>query len=182
MREEPLAERYARALLAAGQESGATDRVAQDLLLLRALQEELPELLPFLAHPRIDPATKEKVLLSLDASLHPYTLNLLRLLVRKGRASLLPALVSAYFEAWEEVGGPVHVVVRSAQPLSLEERAKLQARLKEALGREVNLEEEVAPELLAGVELVIGGKRLDASLRGRLARLRQVLGGGHAPV
>lgn len=177
MREEPLAERYARALLAAAQEDGATDRVAQDLLLLRALHEELPELVPFLAHPRVDPAAKEKLLLSLDASLHPYTLNLLRLLVRKGRAGLLPSLVSAYFKAWEAAGGPVHVVVRSPQPLSPEERAKLRARLKEALEREVTLEEEVAPELLAGVELVIGGKRLDASVRGRLARLRQALGG-----
>lgn len=177
MREEPLAERYARALLSASQESGATDRVAQDLLLLRQIQAEVPELVPFLAHPRIDPAIKEKALLSLDAALHPYTLNLLRLLVRKGRAGLLPSLISAYFKAWEGAGGPVHVVVRSAHPLSPEARAKLQARLEEALRRAVALEEEVAPELLAGVEVVIGGKRVDASLRGKLGRLRQALGG-----
>ncbi len=177
MREEPLAERYAQALLAASQEGKVTDRVAQDLLLLRQIQEELPEFVPFLAHPRIDPAQKEEVLLSMDAALHPYTRNLLRLLVRRGRAGLLPSLISAYFKAWEGVGGPVHIVVRSARPLSPEARAKLQARLEELLKRAVALEEEVAPELLAGVELVIGGKRVDASLRGRLARLRQVLGG-----
>lgn len=177
MREEPLAERYAKALLAASQEGGAADRVAQDLLFLRRLQAEVPELLAFLAHPRVDPAAKERLLLALDAALHPYTLNLLRLLVRRGRAGLLPALVPAYFAAWEGQGGPVHVVVRTAQPLAPEDQAKLRARLKEALGREVALEEEVAPELLAGVELVIGGKRWDASVRGRLGRLRRALGG-----
>lgn len=177
MREEPLAERYARALLSASLESAVADRVAQDLLFLREVQTEVPELMPFLAHPRIAPAAKEKVLFSLNSTIHPYTLNLLRLLVRRGRAGLFPSLVFAYFKAWEEAGGPVHIVVRSARPLSLEDRVKLHAQLREALGRDVSLEEEIAPELLAGVELVIGGKRLDASLRGRLVRLRQALGG-----
>lgn len=177
MREEPLAERYARALLAASAEKGAQDEVAQDLLLLRRLLAEVPELLPFLAHPRIDPGTKDKTLASLNAALHPYTLNFLRLLVRRGRAGLLPAAISSYFRAFEEAGGPVHVLVRTAHPLSPEEKAKLREKLAEALGRAVNLEEEMAPELLAGVELLVGGKRLDASLRGRLNRLREALGG-----
>jgi len=69
------------------------------------------------------------------------------------------------------------VVVRTARPLSPEIQDKLRARLAEALGREVVLREEAAPELLAGVELMISGRRLDASLRGRLQRLGRALGG-----
>lgn len=175
--EETLGERYAQALLEAAHEAQAEGEVAKNLHFLEDLSRSVPELLPFLAHPRIDPETKEKVLEVLGGILHPYTWNLLRLLVRRGRAGLIPEITSAYFQALERAGGPVQVLVRTAQPLSFEIADKLRARLKEALGREVALREEVAPELLAGVELVISGQRLDASLRGRLQRLRKVLGG-----
>jgi F-type H+-transporting ATPase subunit delta len=125
----------------------------------------------------VEPKAKEKVLEDLEKVLHPYTRNLLRLLVRHGRAALLPKLSSAYFQALEKAGGPMHVVVRTARPLSPEIQDKLRARLAEVLGREVVLREEAAPELLAGVELMISGRRLDASLRGRLQRLGRALGG-----
>ena len=175
--EETLGERYAQALLEAAREAHAEKTVAEDLALLEDLLRSVPELLEFLAHPRVEPKTKEKVLEDLEKVLHPYTRNLLRLLVRHGRAALLPKLSSAYFQALEKAGGPMHVVVRTARPLSPEIQDKLRARLAEALGREVVLREEAAPELLAGVELMISGKRLDASLRGRLQRLGRALGG-----
>ncbi|MGB9757244.1 MAG: ATP synthase F1 subunit delta [Candidatus Bipolaricaulaceae bacterium] len=176
-REGTVGERYAQALLEAACEAHAEKEVAENLRLLEHLSRSVPELLPFLAHPRIDPEAKERILGDLGEVLHPYVQNLLRLLVRHGRAGLLPEITSAYFQALERAGGPVQVLVRTAQPLSPEIEDKLRARLKEALGREVALQEEVAPELLAGVELVISGQRLDASLRGRLQRLRKVLGG-----
>lgn len=179
-REGALEERYAQALLEAAQEIGAEKTMAQDLSLLEELLQNVPDLLPFLAHPRLDPKIKFQVLTDLEGILHPYTRNLLRLLVQHGRAGILPGLASAYFQAVEKAGGPVHVVVRTARPLSPELRVTLQARLQEALRREVSLVEEAAPELLAGAELVISGHRLDASLRGRLHRLRRALGGGHA--
>lgn len=176
-REETLEERYAQALLEAAREARAEKEIAEDLVFLEEILKAVPELLPFLAHPRIDPSTKEKVLKVVEERLHPYTLNLLRLLVRRGRAGILPRLSSAYFAALEKAGGPVHVVVRTAQPLSPKMQEVLRSRLREALGREVAMEEELAPELIAGVELVISGRRLDASLRGRLQRLRRALGG-----
>lgn len=174
---ETLEERYAQALLEAAREACAEGKIAQDLVFLEEITKSAPEFLVFLAHPRVDPSAKEEVLRELGEKIHPYTFNLLRLLVRRGRAGILPKLASAYFSALEKAGGPVHVVVRTASPLSPEAQEKLRARLREALGREVALGEEVAPELLAGAELVISGRRLDASLRGRLERLRRALGG-----
>jgi len=175
--EETLGERYAQALVEAAREARAEKLIAEDLAFLEDLFRSVPELLPFLAHPRVEPKMKEKILEDVGKVLHPYTRNLLRLLVRHGRAALLPRLSSAYFQALEKAGGPMHVVVRTARPLSPEIQDKLRARLVEALGREVVLREEAAPELLAGLELMISGRRLDASLRGRLQRLGRALGG-----
>ncbi len=176
-RRETLEERYAQALLAAAREAHAEKEIAQDLVFLGEILKAVPEFLVFLAHPSVDQSAKEELLREVGERVHPYTFNLLKLLVRRGRAGILPKLASAYFAALEKAGGPVHVVVRTAWPLSPEAQEKLRARLQEALGREVALEEEVAPELLAGAELVISGRRLDASLRGRLQRLRRALGG-----
>lgn len=176
-REETLEEKYAQALLEAAREAHAAKAVAEDLTLTEELLRMVPELLPFLAHPRVHTNTKEKVLADVGKVFHPYTRNLLGLLVRHGRAGLLPGLASAYFAALEKAGGPVHVVVRTAYPLALDLQERLRLRLQEALGREVTLAEEVVPELLAGAELVISGRRLDASLRGRLDSLRRTLGG-----
>lgn len=174
---ETLEEKYAQALLEVAREVQAERRIAEDLAFVGEILRAIPELLLFLAHPRVAPEGKEAVLAELKEKIHPYTLNLLRLLVRHGRAGLLPKLSSAYYAALEKMGGPVYVLVRTAQPLSPELQERLRARLEEALGREVALEEELRPELLAGVELVISGRRLDASLRGRLERLRRALGG-----
>lgn len=175
--EETLGERYAQALLEAAREARAEKAVAEDLAFIEDLFRSVPELLAFLAHPRVEPKMKETILQDVEKVLHPYTRNLLRLLVRHGRAALFPRLSSAYFQALEKAGGPMHVVVRTARPLSPEIQDKLRARLAEALGREVVLREEAAPELLAGLELMISGRRLDASLRGRLQRLSRALGG-----
>ena len=177
MHEENLAQRYAQALWEAAKEANAVETIAQDLAALNELLHALPELVDFLSHPKLDLSQKEAAILSLKEKFHPYTINLLRLLVRRGRAFLLPELLRAYFRVLEKEGGPVLVLVRTARPLSLEDRDRIQRRLAQALGREVALEEEVAPELLAGVELVLSGRRLDASLRGRLLRLKRLLGG-----
>lgn len=180
MREETIAEHYAQAILEAAQEAQAEQKVAQDLVFLSNLGQVVPEFLAFLAHPRVGSNEKEKMLQEVESQVHPYTSNLLRLLVRHGRAGVIPELASAYFKALERAGGPVHVLVRTAQPLPPETWDWLRARLQEALGREVTLEEVMAPELLAGAELVMSGRRLDVSLYGRLKRLRHALGGGNA--
>lgn len=172
-----VARRYAQALYEVSAAEGLTGRIAQDLSLIRALWNDHPDLVPpFLAHPLIAAQTKEAVLSqALDEVVHPYTLNLLRLLMRKGRAVLLPELAEGFFNAAEEQGKAVHVLVRMARPLSAAWLSTLKARLEEAVGRPVNLETVDAPELLAGVELKLAGRRIDASLRGRLARLAERL-------
>lgn len=172
---ETLAERYARALLdAAGEDKR---RVGQDLRRIREAWDTVPDMAAFLSHPRVPVQAKEHLVDTLTEGLHPYIANLLRLLIRRGRVSLFPQVVDAYFRVWEEAGGPVHARVRTPRPLTQDERERLRRKLAEGLAREVELVEEEAPELLAGAELVLGCRRIDSSLRGRLSLLQRILGG-----
>jgi len=174
-----LARPYARALYEAAASHGAEQRIAYDVALLRDLWEGGVELaVPFLTHPLIHAPIKEAVLArALGPTLHPLTLNLLRLLVRRGKAVLIPALAPAFFGEEEERGKSLHVVAHTARPLSSEERAALQRRLGETLHRKVLIEERVDPHLLAGIELSVSGRRVEASLQARLTELMAQLKG-----
>jgi F-type H+-transporting ATPase subunit delta len=176
MPEEEIAQRYAEALYELAEAEGLEERIGEDLARLSELW--LPELELFLAHPRIPAEVGEDLLLrTLAGQVHPYTLNLLRLMVRKGRAGLVPLVRENFLRSAEARGKLTHVRLRSARPLSQAEVAKLRAHLEKALGTRVILWTEEDPELLAGVELLVRGRRLDASLWGRLGRLAAGLRG-----
>lgn len=179
MAEVDLARPYARALYEAAASHSVEERIAHDLALLRDLWEGGSELaVPFLTHPLIHARVKEAVLeRALGGAIHPLTLNLLRLLVRLRKAVLIPELAPAFFREEEERGKSLHVVVHTARPLSEEERAALQRRLGEALHRRVSIEEVGDPQLLAGIELFVAGRRMEASLQARLTELMAHLTG-----
>jgi len=179
MPEPEVTRTYARALYDLAAAQGLEERVAHDLTLVRDLWQGDPEFTqPFLLHPLIHATAKEAALeQALGTSLHPHTLNLLRLLVRRGRADVVPQLARAFFQEQEDEGKAFHVLARTARPLAPEEMAALRGRLAEVLGRPVTVEEVAVPDLLAGVELSVSGRRLDTSLRGRLAELMTHLRG-----
>ncbi len=173
MPEQEAIHTYARALYEVAAAQGLEEVIVRDLTVVRELWQGDPQLTrPFLLHPLIHAEAKEAVLGdALGGSVHPLTMNTLRLLVRRGRAALLPQLAPAFFRQQEEAGRAVHVLAHTARPLSPAEAAALRDRLAESLGRPVTIDEVAAPDLLAGVELTVSGRRLDTSLRGRLAQL-----------
>lgn len=173
-----LARPYAQALYTLGEAEGVVERLREDLALLAALWEGDDEVRVFLAHPLVPASAKEDLLArALAAKVHPLTLNLVRLLLRRGHAPLLPELGRAFRREEEERGRAYHVEVRTAQPLTPDAREVLRTRLAALLGGTVALEEEVDPALLGGAELRVRGRRADASLRGRLEALAHRLGG-----
>jgi len=179
MTETHAAHPYARALYEIAAAQGLDERIGHDLALVRLLWEEDPQITqPFLAHPMVRTTVKESVLAqALGSSVHRHTLSLLRLLVRRGKAMLIPSLAAAFFREREEDGRACHVTARTARSLLPEERATLQRRLTAALGKPVTIEEVLTPDLLAGVELAVAGSRVEGSLRGRLEELALQLGG-----
>ncbi len=178
MAQPNVAVRYAAALYELSAAAHATDAVGQDLVLLRSLWESDEELRAFLVHPLVSAEEKVRALrAALAGSVHTYTLNALAVMVGHGRASLIPELASLFLRAAEERGRLVYVRVRTARPLDPAHLAQLKATLAAALGKEVAVESEDSPELLAGAELEVRGKRLDFSAWGRLARLKERLKG-----
>ena len=66
-------------------------------------------------------------------------------------------------------------VVKTAFPLTPEEKASLEGRMAELLGAPVSLEERLDKVLIAGITVEIGGRVMDYSLKGKLALVKREL-------
>ena len=101
--------------------------------------------------------------------------NLARLLAQRGRFETFPAIAAEYHRLYNRQRGIVEAVVTSAQPLTKDETAALQARVESMTGAGVELRSEIDESLIGGLTVRVGDQLLDASVRGRLERLREQL-------
>ena len=104
--------------------------------------------------------------------------NLARLLASRGRFETLPAVAAEYHRLLNRQRGIVEAVVTSAQPLTADETAALQTKVESMTGAGVELRSEIDESLIGGLTVRVGDQLLDASVRGRLERLREQLVGG----
>jgi F-type H+-transporting ATPase subunit delta len=142
--------------------------------LVRAL-DDVPELDALLANPETDSKAKADVLDSVLGGATELVRNFLRLLVEKGRAAEVRDVV-AEFEALVAAESRVlDVQLTTAHELTEQQFARIRGWIEEASGRKVQATRSVDPHLIGGLVLQAGSMRLDASVRGRLERLRQEL-------
>ncbi len=105
-------------------------------------------------------------------------LNLLRLLVQRGRIEDLPRIAAEFRRLDNLRLGITPARAVSAAPLEPAEVKALIARLEQMTGGRIELEQEVDPSLLGGLVVRVGDRLIDGSVRGRLERLRNQLVSG----
>lgn len=101
--------------------------------------------------------------------------NFVRFLAKNGRLSLfveVQRLFELYKTNYEKT---VDVDIAAAYEISSEQQTKLANALKAKLDREVNLNAEVDNSLIGGVVVRAGDLVIDASIRGRLAKLAETM-------
>jgi F-type H+-transporting ATPase subunit delta len=166
---------YARALLEAAEESGRRDEVAEQLSDFVASVREVPELRELLRNPQVDPRAKASVLDSVLGEADELVRNLVRLLAERGRAAEIEEVHREFERLVAEREGQIEVELMTAQELSDEEAARIVGEIEQAVGRKVEARRTVDPSILGGIVLQAGSMRADASVRGRLERLRREL-------
>jgi F-type H+-transporting ATPase subunit delta len=102
----------------------------------------------------------------------PGARNLALLLAQRGRFVILPEVSAEYDALVRESRGIVAATVTTPAPLSKQELAAVGARVEQLAGADVELATATDPALLGGLTVRIGDTLIDASLQGRLARLR----------
>ena len=108
-------------------------------------------------------------------------LKLVSLLTERGRADRVAAVASEFHRLLRQTHGIVEAVVTSAAPLNAEQTEALQKRIAEIAGGKTELEIKIDEALIGGLTVRIGDNLIDASVRGRLERLRSQLVAGSRP-
>lgn len=175
MSESKIARVYAKALYQAAEEAGRVEAVQRDLGEFARALEVSPELRQFMATEDVPDSRKKEVLLELTDGGEELVRNLLRLAVDKGRETEVVAIYRAFVELVERARGVVHVEVVSAVPLPPELEQALRTKIESALNKTVELRLSVDKEILGGLRLRVGDRVIDASVRHRLERLRELL-------
>ena len=166
---------YARALYEAAQAQDAVDVARDQLAELATALEATPELEAFLANPQLDPAAKADVLDEVTAGAAPVVRNFLRVVAVKGRAAQLRGIAEEFEAIVDREQGRLKVELTTAYELAEDEATRIVGKIEQASGRTVEATRSVDHALIGGMILQAGSLRVDASVRGRLARLRTEL-------
>ncbi len=166
---------YARALYDAAKERGRLEHVREELADFVESMRQVPELRAVLRNPQLDPRAKAAALDALLGGGEELVRNFLRLLAEKGRAGQVDDIYEEFERLVAAAEGQLTVELTTAYELSDEEAQAIVAQIEKASGRRVEATRKVDPSLIGGIVLQAGSMRADASVRGRLERLRQEL-------
>jgi F-type H+-transporting ATPase subunit delta len=134
-----------------------------------------PEAMRLLTNPAVSAAERTSVLdRALGADVERAARNLLALLVRRGRFEMLPDLIREFRRLHRRREGIVEATVTSAAPLEPAVVEAIEARIADMTGQRVELSLAVDADLLGGLQVRVGDRLIDASVRGRLERLRTI--------
>lgn len=170
----PVAQAYAGALLEVAVEKGEADLYRDQLAAISATVEQDEQIQIFLESPKIRRSDKKAALeKALSGQVSEIVLNLLRILIDRGRQELIDDISQAYQDRMDAMAGRVNATITSASKLSSAIRKALVGAITKKLDKEVVSTEQVDPDLLAGLTVQIGDLVVDGSLRTQLRKVRQ---------
>jgi F-type H+-transporting ATPase subunit delta len=173
-----LARRYAKALFDLASAGGSVEDLSGELALLTGVYREAPQLPALLSNPAYTRAERQAIMENLAEGPLRFSQtmrNFLRLLIENGRIRGVPEIAARYKQMANEAAGRAHVVVRSAAPLSAEQRRRLEEGFSRATAKQVTVAVEIDPSLIGGVSAHVGGLVFDGSIRAQLAALEEEL-------
>jgi F-type H+-transporting ATPase subunit delta len=177
---------YAKALFALAKERNQTQLIGRELDAVAETFARDAELRDFFAQPWIQATARRKMAAEIArrSGFSKLTGDFLALVAQRGwpraaSADHLQSIAREYQKLGDQDLGRVRARVRTAVPLTDEDRGMLSAKLGQTLGgRQVLLTEVVDPAMLGGFIVESGTLILDGSLEGQLDRMRRRLASG----
>lgn len=167
---------YADALFAVARAEGNLREVEDELFRFARVLDGSDELRAKLADPHIPAAVRVQIVEDLlGGKAQPSTVGLVSMVVGNGRARELPAIVDSMVAKSAASADKEVAEVRSAVPLTDDQRSRLAAALSQSTGKQVEVKVVVDPSIQGGVIAQIGDTVIDGSVRRRLEQLRNAL-------
>ncbi|MBI3999764.1 MAG: ATP synthase F1 subunit delta [Candidatus Omnitrophica bacterium] len=171
-----IADRYSRSIFELAQEKSVTNTLFQELAAVREAMEARPELLNLLQSPIITRTEKKSLI---EGILGPKASSLsqdfLNLLVQKNRIDLFPVIVDQLRIAIHEKEGVQEATVVTARELHPSILQLLEKALEKTTKKKMMLQTEVDSTLLGGLQIRLGNRLIDGTLRSKLDTLKTQL-------
>jgi len=135
----------------------------------------VPELRAVLRNPELDPESKAGLVAELLGEANELLRNFLRLAAEKGRIGEIEEIAREFDKLMAELERRLTVELTTAYELSDEEARSILGKIEQASGRKVDSTRKVDPAIIGGLVLQAGSHLVDASVRGRIERLRREL-------
>jgi len=168
-----VARRYLAAAMQAADRVGAREALGTQLGTLEHLLGASPRVRRLLGHPSMSLDDKFEALAKVlgGPPVEPLR-RLIAVLIDNDRLDVLEIGAEVYQELADEADGVLRAFVTTAAPMADEQSNRLAAALSGWLGADVVIDARVDRELVGGIAVRVGDRVLDASLHGRLERIR----------
>ena len=176
MRPLIIAERYSRSAYQLAEEKGIASALLQELEAVRDAMEARSELLGLLRSPLI---TRDEKRSLIEGILGPKASSLAReflnLLVDKNRIDLFPDIVGELKRLTNERQKIQEVTAVSARELHPSILQLLEKALEKNTAKKIILHTEQDPTLLGGIQIHLGNRLIDGTIRSKLNALESQL-------
>jgi F-type H+-transporting ATPase subunit delta len=166
--------RYAQAVFEIALESNKLKEWQSNLAKIAKLVED-DEFVGLAENPKVPFDMKTKLVQEKFGKIEPMVLNLVYLLISKGKLKTASLISEGYDRLLNEHYGIKSAEVTTAIPLDNVEKEKLSQNLETLIGKKVSMQVQVDPDILGGFIARIDDSLIDGSIRSRLEMLKQRL-------
>ena len=167
---------FADALYAVSRAEGTESETEDELFRFARILEGSDELRDKLADPHLPIALRQQIVTDLlEGKATAATVNLVGLVVGLGRVRELPAIIDAMVATSAQQSNKEIAEVRSAIPLTDDQKSRLAVELAKATGKQVEVKVIIDHSIKGGLIARVGDTVIDGSVRRRLEQLRNAL-------
>jgi len=167
---------YAEALYLVARAEDDLSEVEDELFRFARVVEGNDELRDALADPHVPVDRRQQVIEDLlSGRARPTTVSLISMIAANGRIRELRAIVDSMVAMSAHEANKEVAEVRSAIPLTDDQKSRLAHALGQATGKQVEVKVIVDPSIKGGLVAQVGDTVIDGSIRRRLEQLRIAL-------
>lgn len=171
---EGVSGRYATALFELALEAKELDKVGADLDGFKSLLDKSADLTRLVRSPVFAAEDQNRAIRAVidAAGMKGLAANFIGLVASNRRLFAVADMIRDYRKLLAAHRGEVTAEVSSAKKLTAAQVTSLKAALKKQMGRDVQLDATVDPNLLGGLVVKVGSRMIDTSVRTKLNNLK----------
>lgn len=167
---------YGKALFEAATDVNKTDLILEEAQELLVILKEEPEFYEFISTPIISAAQKKEAIAKIfSGRICNELMNLLFILIDKGRAREFRNIIKRYKQLLDQSQGFSIGTIFSVKPLTQEQLKAFEEKTSKLMQKNVKLENRMDSTLIGGIRIFIEGKVIDATIKKRLKDLSETL-------